>query len=51
MRYKIVWSDGYVGVLIKELDGFRLEAKRLKFKTIKELEAYYKGTIKSMVKE
>lgn len=47
---EVLFSDGYLTVIIWAGENYRLEGKQLAFDTLDALATYYKGTIK-MIKE
>lgn len=51
IRYRALWSDGYYSGIIQDNGLWRLEGNRRTFSNIELLETYYKGKIKTMVRE
>lgn len=51
IRYRALWSDGHYSGIIQDKGFWRLEGNRRTFSNIELLETYYKGKIKTMVKE
>jgi len=49
-RYKIIWRDAYIGILVKRKGKWFLEGNIRYFNTLRDLENYYKGSIKSITK-
>lgn len=48
--YKTLFTDGYFCEIVKENNTFRLLGNLRRFNNLQDLEKYYKGKIKSMVK-